>query len=76
MIRAGHSVPVACVGAGSFFAVEIGVDSHGVAGFELVDEGMGAGPVSLLEHDVMSGEFQMQLPGQEIGNPIWSGSKL
>ena len=43
---AGEAVPVVGVGVRAFFAVEVGVDGHGVGGLELVDEGVGAGPVA------------------------------
>jgi len=44
---AGEAVPVVGVGERALLAVEVGVDGHGVGGLELVDEGVGAGPVAV-----------------------------
>ena len=41
------AVPVGGVEVVAFFAVEIGVDAGGVGGLELVDEGVGGGPISV-----------------------------
>ena len=43
----GARVPVVGVGGGAFLAVEVGVDGHGFAGFQLIDLGVGCSPVSL-----------------------------
>ena len=43
---AGEAVPVVGVGVRALLAVKVGVDGHGVGGLELVDEGVGAGPVA------------------------------
>ena len=43
---AGEAVPVVGVPVGALLAVKVGVDGHGVGGLELVDEGVGAGPVA------------------------------
>ena len=39
------AVPVVGVPLDAFFAVEIGVDGHGGWGFQVVDAGVGLGPV-------------------------------
>lgn len=41
---AGAPVPVVGVPCFTFFAMEIGVDGHGVLGFQVVNEIVAAGP--------------------------------
>jgi len=43
---AGARVPVVGVGEGTFAAVKVGVDGHAFGRVELIDEGVGAGPVA------------------------------
>jgi hypothetical protein len=43
---AGFGVPVVGVPLLALLAVEVGVDGHGLGGFEVVDEGVRVGPVS------------------------------
>ena len=42
----GAAVPVAGVGGVALLAMEVGVDGHGVVGFQVVDEAVGARPVA------------------------------
>jgi hypothetical protein len=44
---AGPSIPVVSIGDGSFFAMQVGVHGHALAGFKFVYQVVGPGPISL-----------------------------
>lgn len=47
VVASGAGVPVVRVRRRALFAVQVGVDCHPLAGLELIDQGVRAGPVAL-----------------------------
>lgn len=45
-VGADARIPVFGVGAGSLFAMEVGMDGHPLPGFELVDKAVSLGPIA------------------------------